>query len=372
MPNAAWLGDVSGVATQRLIAYTARIVPLGGKQIGITMKLVWHDAGLWEVDFVRDVFGDVISSEITDLDLEYTGDNSIHVVNTTRRPLKEYATYFARCRSQASQMALLHLGDEWFDGDYRVYGFFDRVVRQYDAWFVRSGGILPLPLGYEEGLDRSRASTPVTERTNLLFFSGAMKSSRFEMARALRRLQPHFLRDISREQPLGGGAYSATLSNSVFVPCPMGSVVAETIRLYSAMEAGCIPLIETRWTLNYYRMLLGPNPIPAFSTWSAAARYCASLASDPAALVDKQREIQVWWTSYKADLKRRVTDFMSAPSFSQDLTAFATKPRNRVQAIHQPLRLTELLRHQSVGSFARRLSKPREPLRRIVHALAHR
>lgn len=50
--------------------------------------------------------------------------------------------------------------------------------------------------------------------------------------------------------------------DSIFSPCPQGNVLLETPRVYEALQCGSIPIVERRLTLDYYKQLLGPHPLP--------------------------------------------------------------------------------------------------------------
>ena len=56
---------------------------------------------------------------------------------------------------------------------------------------------------------------------------------------------------------------------------------------------------------------------------------------------------------------------MRGPSRAADLKDYSQRTRNRVPALHEGLRLLELVRHQSAGSLAERLANPRKILVRI-------
>lgn len=341
---------------------------------GADVILVMHDEGLWETRFLHQILDGLVTSEVVDLDLSFVpGDTAIHVINTNRIPLRGYEAYFERCRASASSMTLIHLADEWFDGDYGVYRHFDHVLRQFHTWLAECPGILTIPLGFGDEVDGSRASKPAAERRYVWSFAGMIKSSRIEMAHAMSRLHPHCLADSSKGgQRLDRAAYDEVMRDSVFVPCPMGAVLVDTVRPFEALELGCIPLIESRFLIDYHHKLLGPNPIPAFRSWKAAALYCEALMRDPAALSETQHEVRSWWASYKRSLRERIGEFVRSPSHRPALAEFAVKLRNRHQALHQPLRLLELLRHQSAASLARRLLRPGPPAKRILAALTRR
>jgi hypothetical protein len=63
-----------------------------------------------------------------------------------------------------------------------------------------------------------------------------------------------------------------------------------------------------------------------------------------------------------ADVRAAIT----GPSQSQELQRFSKLVRNRVPLVHEPLRITEILRHQTMGSLCRRLARPTGPLKRIL------
>jgi hypothetical protein len=145
----------------------------------------------------------------------------------------------------------------------------------------------------------------------------------------------------------------------------MGNVVAETWRLYEALEFGCIPIVEKRWFIDYYRGLFGADPFLRVGSWREAARLMRDLMAKPDELLRHQQTVVSWWAETKARTKRDLTAFMRGPSHAADLEAFSRRPRIRSPKLHEPLRLIELLRHQSAGSLAQRLANPRKLLARI-------
>jgi len=140
----------------------------------------------------------------------------------------------------------------------------------------------------------------------------------------------------------------------------------ETWRLYESLELGCIPLIEKRLAIDYYKNLFGQNPVPAFHSWSAARRYAEELLADSHKLNLAQGRIRDWWIAQKDRVRAQVRTTLSAPSHAGELKHFANYMRNRYIAAYQPLRLAELLRHQSLSSLRQRLVRPAGPLKRIV------
>jgi hypothetical protein len=328
------------------------------------MKLVWHATHLLEADWIRDLLGDLVEEEITDLDLRCFDDDTIHVVSGNWSPLLTYEGYFSECRSRCRHIVLFHISDEWLSGGYHVYKYFDAVIRTYRTYLADCPGILTVPLGYPNRTRTGVAVRPANARQYAWSFAGEVKASRSSMISALEGLQPAFLRD-SR---VSGGKFSKAefddlLHDTVFSPCPMGNVVMETWRLYESLELGCIPLIERRYVIDYFEGLFGPNPIPSFRSWRQARSYAETAYGDKVRLQTVQAEINAWWLAHKAKVRAEVRKLIST-SHASDLRRFGTMARSRLSAIYEPLRLAELLRHQTRASLSARLTRPGGPLKR--------
>jgi hypothetical protein len=334
------------------------------------VKLVWHADDLIEGDWLRDIFGSLIDSEVIDLDLTCFDDDTIHVVSINWRPLSGYEAYFRECRARCKHIVLFHASDEWFCGGYSLYRYFDLVIRNFQTYLARDAGILTIPEGYPDHT-RIGPTLPADKRRWVWSFSGQIKASRVAMHTALRGFAPNFVSRTNMDgKKLTKAEYDALLGETVFSPCPMGNVVIETWRLYESLELGCIPLVETRVSLDYYGRLFGPNPIPAFDNWPQARRYAENLFSDRPGLLLKQNELRKWWTAQKAKLRVEVQTALTGPSHAASLETYAGLIRNRFSVVYGPLRLIELMRHQTAGSFARRLARPVGPIKRIIKDVA--
>jgi hypothetical protein len=143
-------------------------------------------------------------------------------------------------------------------------------------------------------------------------------------------------------------------------------VILETWRFYESLELGCIPIVETRPFLDYFTSLFGVHPIPSFQNWEAARRYAERALADKSSLLRKQAEIGAWWTDKKTEVQRQVRDAATGPSRQAALRRYGAFARNRYPTLHEPLRLAELLRHQTGTSLMRRLKRPGGPLKRIA------
>ena len=242
------------------------------------MKLIWHAGGLEEADWLRDILGDLISSEVDDLDLACLDDNSIHVVSSNVQPLAKYEAYFSECRARCQHLVLFHVSDEFFSGGYRLYRHFDAVIRNFRTYLADGDGILTIPEGYSNGMRADGPGCPADIKRFAWSFTGEIKASRIEMRAALDGMQPQLLTatdSISalNRRKLSKSEFTAVLGDTVFAPCPMGNVILETWRFYESLEMGCIPLLEKRKGLDYFTALLGPHPIPTFRSWTEARHY---------------------------------------------------------------------------------------------------
>jgi hypothetical protein len=329
------------------------------------MKLIWHIEGLLERDWLLDLFGDLVEEEVIDRALTCFDDDSIHVMSSNFATPAEFDAYFTECRAKCRNLVLFHASDEWFSGSYGLYRHFDHVIRTYHTYLADHGGVLTIPLGYPNGTPVDAASPLAGARKYAWSFIGEFKASRIAMRKAFDGFKPEFITNADSHR-MSKSEFDEVLQSTMFSPCPMGNVMLETWRLYESLELGCIPLIEKRLAIDYYANLLGPNPVPAFHSWNAARRYAEELLADRHGLNLTQGRIRDWWIAHKDRVREQVRATLNGPSQARELQGFAKYIRNRYPAVYQPLRLTELLRHQSIGSLRQRLVRPSGPLKRIV------
>lgn len=319
-------------------------------------------------DWIRFVFGDLVTGEIEDPSFECLEDDTIHVVSMIFAPLRAMDDYFRRCRESCSNIVLYHAGDEWFSGGCEPYRHFDNVVRELPSFFTRSVGIACIPLGCPVSGSLQRDWPPSSERPLVWSFAGEIRNTRIEMVRDFDKISPREIIDTSTNRTLSVDRYHDLLSASKFVPCGMGNVITETWRVYEAIESGAIPIVERRMTLDYYRELLGEHPIPTFNSWRRAADFVTDMMQRPAEMNALQGEIAAWWKDYKDRMVRQI-GVMLGESHSTSLVAFSNSLVNKNMVIHEGLRVVELVRHQSLENLRRRAANPLAPVRRIWRGL---
>lgn len=333
------------------------------------MKLVWHATGLMETDWIRDLLGDLVEEEQTDLGFTCFDDNTIHVVSNNTSPLPSCDAHFSECRTRCKRMILIHVSDEYLSGGYRLYRHFDAVICHGHTYLVKCPGIVIMPLGYANAT--REFNRPADRRAYTWSFTGQVKASRLDMINGLSSLKPALvvqtpgLEDTSGKR-LSKAEYNDVLENTIFSPCPMGNAVLETWRLYESLELGCIPLVERRPTIDYYTELFGPNPIPMTRDWRAARNYMQTVLTEKASLLRLQGEIRGWWGVHKATVREQVRSIITGPSYRAELTRYGELLRNRSPVLYGGLRAVELLRHQNGSSLRRRLASPAGPLSCMV------
>lgn len=289
--------------------------------------------------------------------------DTIYVISSNSRPLSTVDRRFFADLHNRGRLGLLHASDEWFSEDYRFYEYFDFVLRTYHAKaFNRYDGVLTVPLGWPNSTPTNASTPRASSRHYRWSFAGNLIGSRGAMYRAMRGLGPHrcFLyghEGTDARPPLTAEQYRELLEDTSFCPAPMGNVMTETWRLYEGLEAGCIPLVERHFAIDYYRELFGPHPIPTFNRWKDARDYAEEISAQSATLDMLQSEIQEWWRAYKSSTRQHVTDFIQERLSRPRPVRVAGPSSSRHALVRRAWQLTELAKHHSPEAFGRRLLK---------------
>jgi Exostosin family len=112
------------------------------------------------------------------------------------------------------------------------------------------------------------------------------------------------------------GLYSAIMENSIFAPCPAGNS-PETIRLYDALELGCIPISLDHAFLRSEQALaaIGPVPFPILNSWDQLPSFLSEmklkLVVNPQEILDLQKKCAQWWSDYKSYISQLIAKSIS-------------------------------------------------------------
>jgi hypothetical protein len=278
--------------------------------------LVWQfnpDAA-WERDWLRQLLGGAIAGEQVDNAWSHISDPMIVVDN---RLVADKAVYYQRAFEQGARIVLVHLSDESFRDDYGIYKYCEAVIRNYHSELLaESTRVLFIPLGCKAGFVKpDHPLKPAGQRKHVWSFAGDMKKyTRGEMLAAMGEVAPgftHLTEGFNTRDCLAIDDYRALLDETIFVPCPGGWSNLETFRVYEALEAGCIPIVEQRPGFDYFMHLLGSHPIPTITRWAEAIDLVRHMHKEDR-IAHTQDICIAWWRDYKSRLEERVADFVGA------------------------------------------------------------
>jgi len=272
--------------------------------------LIWQvdPSKLWEGEWVRTLFSKCAQTEVIDTKREAMAPRMV-VVDNGLSDAK--VAYYRRAFESGCRIALVHLSDESFADDTSSYRYCETVVRNYRSEVMAGDARVQFfPLGYKAGFARDGgAPRPVAGRRYLWSFAGdAKKSTRREMLAAMNTLPrgfAHLTEGFGSADSLSTGAYRALLDDTVLVPCPGGWSNLETFRVYEALEAGCIPIVERRIAFDYYNDLLGAHPLPTVSDWTEVREFVSSKTLED--LECLRRSCELWWQAFKRRLRSTLT-----------------------------------------------------------------
>lgn len=94
--------------------------------------------------------------------------------------------------------------------------------------------------------------------------------------------------------------YMNTLCQSKFIPCPSGPMTVDTARPLEAMEAGCVPVVDTVTPrgedYDYWRLVFGEHPLPTIRRWLEFPQFIQKHGGDYQHMSNK---VFAWWQGWK-------------------------------------------------------------------------
>ena len=229
-------------------------------------------------------------------------------------------------KANNNKVVLLQMGDELATKFNRnAYDKVDLIIRNYyfsEIFDVPefADKLIWIPNGYKTGIGpRDPAGLRLADKRKFLssFLGWLDNPNSFGNER-------HLFREIAAEctqdllihstptfaSGFNAGLYSAIMEYSVYCPCPAGNC-ASSIRLYDALELGCIPIsLKHEYLLTDQAM--GPVPFPLLNSWSELPEFLRharqQFSSDPKSLNQLQKICMDWWSSAKTGWKNRISD----------------------------------------------------------------
>ena len=266
-----------------------------------------------------------------------------------------------KIKATGKKVILYHMGDELADKDIAAYTICDLIIRNYFFYKIINhrefaNKILWSPNGCRTGVGpraidtlkkvdiRQYLSCFLGWLTNTVSFNGerylfseavsAWNESKKGRAKNLQqwlrlylslskeyllftKLAPacssdlHLLSSNGFSYGYNVGLYSATMEDSIFAPCPAGNS-AETIRLYDALECGCIPVTLEHEFINSRQALgeLGPPPFQILKSWDEFPEFLSQmkekLQTNPEQIQQMQNSCIKWWSNYKKHIAQKI------------------------------------------------------------------
>jgi hypothetical protein len=215
-------------------------------------------------------------------------------------------------------------GDEWYKDDSGFYAevqqYADCLIMRY-FWdiFQNDASVIYCPLGWFHPefvtCDHQGGCRHVLHRKHMWSFVGDIKKfsrqAMFENMSKVENGYNHLTAGWQTPDHLGPAEYRMVLEDTVFAPCPAGWANLETFRVWEALEAGCIPIVEKRPYFDYFTLAVGKHPMPSVEAWDEAAGFIRSIG-DMDRLEELRQSCHDWWKSYKDRLGERITAALSA------------------------------------------------------------
>ena len=298
----ALAADTRDLALSYIALIDRALAEAGGA--GWTLNLPADGPVLWEADWIRMLFGPVVTAEVIDDRTGLAADRSI-IVDFALTAAKD--AYYQRNFEHGVRQVLVHLSDEYYADSTLAYRWCQRVYRNYwSPAMVGLGGVCFFPLGYKTGFARpNEAPRPAAERAYVWSFVGDPgKHTRAVMRRYMRGVPggfEHLISGWDSADSLSTEDYRRVLDQSLFVPCPAGGANLDSYRVYEALEAGCIPIVTDRPGYAYFDRLLPGHPLPVISDWSQAPGLIEALVAGGEC--ERLRQTcRAWWSAHKAQL----------------------------------------------------------------------
>jgi hypothetical protein len=281
-----------------------------------------HLNGALEIWFIQNNLFNGIPYAI-DIDLAKTKDTLVIYLE-----LDEVKIDFIRAiKSSGNSVILYHMGDEHADKYIDAYLECDFIIRNYyfshiqnDPRFTEK--ISWAPNGFRTGVGPRAAShlKNAIDRGYIAAFLGWLDNSTsyqserntFVEAAKVCGENLFLLATSGFASGYNVGLYSAVMEDSIFAPCPAGNS-PETIRLYDALELGCIPISLSHPFLTSVDALaaIGPIPFPILASWGELPLFLDRMKSLSLSNPDEIKALQEktihWWSSYKDFIQNKIS-----------------------------------------------------------------
>ncbi len=173
-----------------------------------------------------------------------------------------------------------------------------------------------LPNGYRPETKRILGKLGYQTRPVDVFFAGQVNHDRREQCvEAMKSLSDEYLGELFETDGFGKEAlpykdYLKMMASSKIVLCPSGIESPDNFRLYEALEAGCMPVVDAFSTKHqapgFWQYLFAENPpFPIVKYWDELPELMPTLLKEWPTNVNK---VFAWWQQYKRKLYFQLID----------------------------------------------------------------
>ncbi len=228
-------------------------------------------------------------------------------------------------RDNGCSIMLIQLGDELFTNyNNEAYELCDIVLRNYFSKQIFDQATTAhktfwVPNGYAIGVGprKHELLRPANTRLFLSSFLGwldnpiSYNNERQEFQKVVDNNENVYLYPTAKfAAGYKPGLYASLLEYSIFALCPAGNS-PETIRLYDALEVGCIPISLKHDFITDPRCLNNP-PFILLDSWSELPSLLLVLrkihTENREEIIRMQNDCIRWWQMYKQSLAARTTE----------------------------------------------------------------
>ena len=280
-----------------------------------------------EFSFAKNILFNNAVLRITDYPVRVNPFDKIVVL--ALNSLKPWEAIVRRLKALECVVLIYHMGDELNKFDKGLYEDCDFVFRNYffSEIFNKScffGRIAWVPNGYKTGVGPTNVALlkTVRERSIRAGFVGWFGHEHSSAERSeLKQLRERNLSKFTLVETSSFGAglstsrYAALMEDFVFAYCPAGNS-PETIRLYDALELGCIPVVVNHDYLSAPEALgrYGPVPFLVVDRWEIAQDRIDRLLESPQGLEEIEAwrlRCSHWWAEVKAERQRFISNVVA-------------------------------------------------------------
>jgi predicted SAM-dependent methyltransferase len=271
------------------------------------INIIWT-CDTWELDWLQTtIFKGVDYELIMDPDMTVVRPNSVIVMNETNEA--KILEYIGKYQRTGCKYGIIHLSDEAYKHPTSHYEGATFVLRNYySKIYADMDNVDFIPLGWSSGFTTNKKCKSPPDRKYFWNFIGqiAGKPTREAMVNAMAEIEGGYLRpSIQWNDPNGLKIeeYQKVLEDSVFTPSPAGWCNPDSFRLYEALEAGSIPIVDN---IKYFKALFGEDiPFLSVKGWNEVQEVIRSKDEHE---ILTQLECIAWWTDQKATANKKFKD----------------------------------------------------------------